>query len=397
VLHKIESVLIPRKAGRVLLELAREYPVVVITEPRQSGKTTLCSATFPERPYASLEDPDIRRFALEDPRGFLAQYPDGALLDEIQRAPDLLSYLQGIVDRDPRPGRFVLTESQQMDVLAGVSQTLAGRAALLSLLPFAYSELPERLAPQSIEHLLFQGLYPPIYDRGLDPSRWYANYVQTYLERDLRQLVRVQDLSTFQVFLRLCAGRTGQLLNLSALAADCGITHNTAKAWLSVLEASFILVLLRPHFRNFGKRLVKTPKLYLLDPGLAAWLLEVRESEQLRAHPLRGALFETWAIVELLKGRANAGLTSNLYFWRDRSGLELDCVLERGTDLVPIEIKSGQTIAADFFRPFSRFGQLAGELAAPGWLLYGGERTERRSAATALPWRMVDQLIQANP
>ena len=388
--------MIPRTASGTLTELAQEYPVVVVTGPRQSGKTTLCKAIFADQPYATLEDPDVRRFALEDARGFLAQYPNGALLDEVQRAPELLSYLQGIVDRDPRPGRFILTGSQQLDVLAGVSQSLAGRAALLSLLPFAFEELPEALAPVTIDELLYRGLYPPIYDRGLDPSRWYANYVQTYLERDLRQLVNVRDLSSFQVFLRLCAGRSGQLVNLSDLAADCGISHNTAKAWLSVLEASFIVVLLRPHFRNFGKRLVKTPKLHFLDPGLAAWLLEIREPAHLSAHPLRGALFEGWVIVELLKARANAGLTSNLYFWRDRGGLEMDCVMDRGTTLVPIEIKSGQTLARDFFAGFGRFAAIAGEVAVPGWLVYGGERTERRTAATALPWTEIAQLGTMN-
>lgn len=388
--------LIVRRAAKSLTELAKEYPVVVVTGPRQSGKTTLCRAAFPALPYASLEEPDVRDFAVADPRAFLAQYPDGALLDEIQRAPELLSYLQGIVDRAPRPGSFVLTGSLQLDVLVGVSQTLAGRAGLLSLLPFALGELPERLAPRSIEQLLFGGLYPPIHDRRLEPSRWHANYVQTYLERDLRQVVNVRDLASFRVFLRLCAGRTGQLLNLSGLAADCGITHNTAKAWLSVLEASFIVVLLRPHFRNFGKRLVKTPKLYFVDPGLAAWLLEIRSEEQLIAHPLRGALFETWAIAELLKGRANAALASNLYFWRDRAGREVDCVLDRGTTLVPIEVKAGQTLASDYFDALARFAALAGELAAPGWIVYGGSRVEKRSAATALPWRSIDSLIKSN-
>jgi hypothetical protein len=388
--------LIPRNAAKSLMTLAREYPVLVVTGPRQSGKTTLCKAVFPDLPYASLEEPDVRQFAVDDPRGFLAQYADGALLDEVQRAPELLSYLQGIVDREPRPGSFVLTGSQQLDVLAGVSQTLAGRAGLLSLLPFALAELPEDRAPRSIEQLLFRGLYPPIHDRGLEPSRWHANYVQTYLERDLRQVVNVRDLSSFRVFLRLCAGRTGQLLNLSSLAADCGITHNTAKAWLSVLEASFIVVLLRPHFRNFGKRLMKTPKLYFVDPGLAAWLLEIRSEEQLIAHPLRGALFETWAIAELLKGRANAALASNLYFWRDRAGLEVDCLLDRGTALVPIEIKAGKTLASDYFDALARFAALAGDLAMPGWVVYGGSRLEKRSGATALPWRSIDSLIESN-
>jgi hypothetical protein len=388
--------LVPRKAGKTLATLARRYPVVVVTGPRQSGKTTLCRALFADRPYASLEDPDVRQFALADPRGFLGQFPDGAVLDEVQRVPGILSYLQGIVDRTPRPGRFILTGSQAFDVLAGISQSLAGRAALLFLLPFSYGELPQKRAPRTIEQLLHRGLYPPIYDRGLDPGGWYANYVQTYVERDLRQIVNVRDLSSFRVFLRLCAGRTAQLVNLSALAADCGVTHNTAKAWLSVLEASFIVLQLRPYFRNFGKRLVKTPKLYFVDPGLAAWLLDVREPEQLRAHPLRGALFETWAISELLKGRANAGLAPNLYFWRDRAGLEVDCVLDRGAVLVPVEIKSGQTMAGDFMHSLTKFAAVAGGLATPGWVVYGGERVERRSTVTAVPWKSIDALVDTN-
>jgi len=388
--------LIPRRARKKLLALAKGYPVLVITGPRQSGKTTLCTSTFPDRRYATLEDPDVRRFALDDPRGFLAQFPDGALLDEIQRAPELLSYLQGIVDDDPRPGLFVLTGSQQLDVLAGVSQTLAGRAALLTLLPFSYGELPATLRPTSMEDLLHQGLYPPIYDRALEARGWYANYVQTYVERDVRQLISIRDLSAFQVFLRLCAGRTGQLLNLSALAADCGITHNTARAWISALEASFIIALLRPHFRNFGKRLVKTPKLYFLDPGLAAWLLEISNPTQLRSHPLRGPLFETWVVGELIKSRANRGLPSNLYFWRDRGGLEVDCLLDRGTRLVPIEVKSGQTVARDFFRSLARFAEIADGPAEPGWVVYGGDRLELRSQATVLPWTEIDRLVDLN-
>ena len=376
--------------------MADGYPVVVVTGPRQSGKTTLCLETFSGRPYASLEDPDVRRFALEDPRAFLEQFPDGGLLDEIQRAPELLSYLQGIVDRDGRPGLFVLTGSQQLDVLAGVSQTLAGRAALLTLLPFSLSELTGGLRPGSVEELLHRGLYPPIYDRDLEPRGWYGHYVQTYVERDLRQLVNVRDLASFQTFLRLCAGRTGQLVNLSGLAGDCGITHNTAKAWLSALEASFIVTRLKPHFRNFGKRLIKTPKLYFLDPGLAAWLLEIGDAGQLRSHPLRGPLFESWVVGELLKGRANAGLASNLYFWRDRSGLELDCLLDRGTSLVPVEVKSAKTVPAEAFQAPGRFAELAGAEAAPAWIVYGGDRLERRGPGTVLPWARIGELVERN-
>jgi len=380
-----------------LRQLAHEYPVTVVVGPRQSGKTTLCKATFPKLPYLSLEDPDRRRLAIDDPRGLLEQYSEGALLDEVQRAPELLSYLQGAVDADPRPGRFVLTGSQQLDVMAGISQTLAGRAATLQLLPFCLAELQAaKRAPGSIEELLHRGLYPPIYDRDLDPRRWYGNYVQTYVERDVRQLINVRDLSSFQVFLRLCAGRSGQLLNASSLASDAGITHNTARAWLSALEASFIVKLVRPLFANFGKRLVKTPKLYFLDPGLAAWLLEITDPSQITSHPLRGALFETWVFSELLKGRTNRGLSSNLYFWRDRHGLELDFVMDRGQELVLAEAKSGKTIPTDAWKPLLAVQDLAGPVATSSWLVHGGDQQLRNRGVTALPWQRIERLTRAN-
>jgi len=389
--------LIRRRAMKELRQLAHEYPVTVVVGPRQSGKTTLCKATFPKLPYLSLEDPDRRRLAIDDPRGLLEQYSEGALLDEVQRAPELLSYLQGAVDADPRPGRFVLTGSQQLDVMAGISQTLAGRAATLQLLPFCLAELQAaKRAPGSIEELLHRGLYPPIYDRDLDPRRWYGNYVQTYVERDVRQLINVRDLSSFQVFLRLCAGRSGQLLNASSLASDAGITHNTARAWLSALEASFIVKLVRPLFANFGKRLVKTPKLYFLDPGLAAWLLEITDPSQITSHPLRGALFETWVFSELLKGRTNRGLSSNLYFWRDRHGLELDFVMDRGQELVLAEAKSGKTIPTDAWKPLLAVQDLAGPVATSSWLVHGGDQQLRNRGVTALPWQRIERLTRAN-
>lgn len=388
--------LIPREAAAVVIRLTEGYPVVAITGPRQSGKTTLARVLFEDRPFVSLEDLDERELATDDPRGFLARFPDGAVFDEIQRAPELISYLQTRVDQDGRPGLFVLTGSQQLDLLSGITQSLAGRVALVRLLPFALAELQRaERAPETLEQLLFEGLYPPIHDRDLEPSIWYGNYVRTYVERDVRQMLDVRDLSAFQRFLRLCAGRCGQLLNLSSLGNDCGISHNTAKAWLSVLEASYVVYLLRPHHRSFDKRLVKTPKLYFYDPGLAAWLLGIQSAEQLASHALRGGLFESWVVAELLKQRFNRALEDNLYFWRDRTGREVDILVDRGTELVPIEVKSGQTVNRDFFRGLESWRQLAGEAAGSGWLVYGGERTASRGAIEVLPWSRIGELGEA--
>ena len=286
--------MIPRDASSTALRLAQGFPVVVITGPRQSGKTTLARSAFADRPYVTLEDPEERAFAAADPRGFLARFPDGAVVDETQHCPDLFSYIQGIVDARPAAGRFVLTGSQQFGLLSRITQSLAGRAGLVQLLPFSTRELGSagRL-PASLDQLLWQGGYPPLYDRPLHPADWFANYVATYLERDVRQLLAVKDLGLFQRFVKLCAARTGQLLNLSALGADCGIAHVTAREWLAVLEASYLVALLPPHHRNFGKRVVKSPKLYFLDAGLAAYLLGIRDPAALGIHAQRGALFET--------------------------------------------------------------------------------------------------------
>ncbi len=386
--------MIPRSAKNILLNLAKGYPLVAITGPRQSGKTTLARSVFDKKPYVSLEDLDNRQFATDDPRRFLSLYPDGAVLDEVQRCPGLFSYLQTKVDEDNRMGLFILTGSQQFGLLENITQTLAGRIAMIQLLPFSSSELTSSdQRPKTIDELLVKGSYPPIYDRQLNPSIWQANYINTYIERDVRQIINVRELDTFQRFLRMCAARSGQLLNLSALANDCGITHNTAKSWVSILETSYILLLLRPHHNNLNKRLIKSPKLYFHDTGIAAWLCGIHSKEEMSIHHMRGPLFETWVINELIKGRYNQGLHSNLYFWRDRSGNEIDVISEQGSNLIPVEIKSGQTVNTDFTKGLLRWLKLAGNIAENPALIYAGDTKQNRKGIEIVPWKDISDLI----
>lgn len=379
--------MIPRAAEPTLRELAKGYPVLALTGPRQSGKTTLARAVFCSHPYVTLENPAQREFAQSDPQGFLNKYTDGALIDEAQRCPELFAWLQGVVDQQQRPAHFILTGSQQFGLMSGITQSLAGRVALLNLLPFSAGELRQAsLLPPSLDEAIFKGGYPPLYDRSLEPGIWYANYVQTYVERDVRQLINVRDLSQFQRFLRLCAGRTGQLLNLSALGDDAGLSHNTAREWISVLEASYIIHRLPPHHQNFNKRLVKTPKLYFHDTGLAAWLLGIESAAQVASHPLRGALFETWVVADYLKKRLNTARPSNLSFWRDRSGHEVDLLVEQGGQLLAIEIKSGATPGKDATRGLDQWHKLTGDQASQSMLVYGGDETQSRTHVSIVPW-----------
>lgn len=385
--------MIPREATKSLKKLAHDFPVVTVTGPRQSGKTTLVRACFVEKPYVSLEELDQRDFATQDPRGFLSQFKNGAILDEVQRCPDLFSYLQSIVDKDKRAGLFILTGSQQFGLLSKISQSLAGRVGLLSLLPFDLHELYKAKAtPSSIESVLFKGMYPPLYDRKIDPILWYENYIRTYIERDVRQLINVRDLANFQKFVRICAARTGQLVNFTGIGNDCGIDHTTAKAWLSVLEASYLVHLLPPHFNNFNKRLIKSAKLYFIDTGLACRLLGIQTAAQLVIHPYRGPLFETWAVSELLKMRFNKGLSSNLYFWQDQSGNEVDVLIDQAGTLVPIEIKSGQTITADFFKGLHKWNAISGQDMSSSCLIYGGKKKQNRNNTHVFPWTEIGSI-----
>lgn len=361
--------------------------MVAITGPRQSGKTTLAQQAFADKTYVSLENPAEREFADVDPKRFLARFEGGAILDEVQRCPQLLSWLQGLVDTRKRMGDFVLAGSQQFELVSGMSQSLAGRVGRVELLALSAPELvaADHL-PSRLDDLLFQGGYPALYARDLHPEDWFANYVATYLERDVRQLIAVRDLTRFQRFVRMCAARSGQLLNLSALGTDCGITAVTAREWLSVLEASYLVVRIPPYFENFGKRLVKTPKLYFLDVGLMCWLLGVRDAQSIAIHAMRGALFETWVVSEFIKKRFNAGRPADLYFWRDNVGHELDLLFETPEGLQAVEIKSGHTFASDWPAAALKWQKLSGSPLAP-WIIYGGEGEHERQACRAIGWR----------
>lgn len=381
--------MVERALAEHLRRAARQFRVVTLTGPRQSGKTTLCREVFGGLPYASLESPDIRAFALADPRAFLAQFPKGAILDEIQAAPSLLSYVQERVDADRRRGQFVLTGSQQFALAASVSQSLAGRSAVLELLPLGHAELRAfPRPPRGLEATIVAGSYPEIHDRRVPSATWYASYVTTYVERDVRTVTNVGNLVTFQTFLRLVAGRAGQLLNLSSLGADAGVSQPTARAWLSVLEAGYLVFRLPPLHRNLGKRLTKSPKLYFYDTGLLAWLLGIRRPEDLTVHPLRGAIVENWVVSEIVKARVHRSLEPSLAFYRDQSGREVDLVLEEGARTVLVEVKSGKTIASDFFDGLEGVAAILGS-NPERVLVYGGDARQSRSNVTVLPWSEV--------
>lgn len=381
--------MITRNITPLLRQLASQYPVITLTGPRQSGKTTLAKSLFPGKPYVSLEDPDTRRFALDDPRGFLANFPQGAILDEVQRAPDLPSYLQGMVDANAQPGRFILTGSQQFELMTQITQSLAGRTAILRLLPFTLAEA-QRSRDQhphpDLAQTLLTGFYPRIHDRQLDPSQALADYFTTYVERDLRQLAAVHDLQRFERFVRLCAGRTGQLLNLDSLGNDAGVSHATARSWIDLLQTSYIVHLLPPWFTNSGKRLIKSPKLYFYDVGLVCWLLGLRTPEQVSRDPLWGSLFENFIIMEALKDRLNAGESPEMYFYRDSDGNEVDLLLPTGGKLHAIEIKAGATVNPDYFKGLKTFAAHHPQAIAGGSVLYGGTQSQNRSDWNVHSW-----------
>lgn len=365
-----------RQISTELQSLARDYPVVTVIGPRQSGKTTLVQHTFPNKPYTSLEDLDTRNLARSDPRSFLEQFNEGAILDEIQRVPELLSYIQTIVDSTQKKGQFILTGSHQLALHQAITQSLAGRTALLTLLPLSLHELSHAGITPSLNEVLLKGGYPRIYKDNLDPKKAYRNYFQTYVERDVRQLINIKDILQFERFIKICAGRVGQILNMEEIGGEVGISSHTVKEWISILEASFIVFRLQPYFENFGKRIIKSPKLFFTDVGLASYLLEIENEIQINRDPLRGHLVENLVVLELLKWRYNQGLDAHLYYYRDVQKNEIDVIFKDGNRLIPIEIKSAKTYNSEFLNKLHFFQKIAGSRAPKGYLIYAGHQEQ---------------------
>ena len=378
--------MIQRSASSYIDSISRNFPVLFLTGPRQSGKTTLVKVLFKNLPYVLLEMPDQRRLAQEDPRSFLRKYSNGAILDEVQNVPELFSYLQGIVDEN-RNVKFALTGSQNFLLNEKISQSLAGRAGIATLLPFTLLELKEKIANSGYEDWIVHGFYPELFNRNIPPELFYSSYVQTYLERDVRSLQNVGNLMQFSLFLKLCAGRAGQVLNVSALGSEAGVSVNTAKAWLSVLEASYIVYRLQPYYRNFNKRLVKSPKLYFTDTGLACYLLGIKNGEQLSTHFALGALFENFVIMDCYKQRLNQGIRDGLYYWKDNKGTEVDLLIEEGTTLKAYEIKAGRTANMEYFKNLKYWSKLSGRKPEDCSVIYGGDLNQLTPSGLLKSWK----------
>jgi predicted AAA+ superfamily ATPase len=388
--------MIQREAQERLDKLYKLFKVVAVMGPRQSGKTTLVKSSFPNKPYASLETPEVRQFALEDPRGFLLQFPDGAILDEVQRTPLLFSYIQEIVDSKNSTGQFILTGSNNFLLNQNISQSLAGRVAFLNLLPFSYSELNSsndysKLSSDENYYIL-NGFYPPIYDMGIPSNEWLPNYIRTYIERDVRQIKNITNLLVFERFIRLLAGRTGQELNYSSLSVEVGVDVKTIQSWIGILESSYIIYLLKPYHKNYNKVLVKRPKLYFYDTGLACSLLGITQLFHLENHPLRGALFETLIMTEILKMKEHRGADSRLFYWRDKTGREIDLLIEKANEVCPLEIKAGKTFQTDFLKSIRYWMKLTGHKNAR--IIYAGNQSQTRSDGVIVsPWQKIKDIL----
>lgn len=379
--------MITRDLSNKLIDLFKKYSVITVTGPRQSGKSTLLKVTFPDYKYVSLEDPDMRLFAEKDPKGFLLTYPDKTIIDEVQRVPQLFSYLQTHIDRENRPGMYLLAGSHNFLLMESINQSLAGRTAILRLLPFSHTEMKNaNILPKNVDEEIFYGSYPRLYDKGIEPNDFYPYYIQTYVERDVRLIQNIGDLSKFVRFIKLCAGRIGQLLNISSLANECGVTTTTLSSWLSVLEASYICYLLKPDYNNFAKRLVKTPKLYFYDTGLACSLLDITSANQVSTHFLRGGLFENLVINEFIKNSYNTGNQPNLTFWRDNTGNEIDLLKYSDSKVYAYEIKSGSTFSSDYFKGITKWAKLSGTPTEQCNVIYTGEHNMTTSNGNLISW-----------
>lgn len=378
---------IKRQIASIIKEQQTKFPVLALTGPRQSGKTTLLKQLFSNYRYISLENPDTRSFAAEDPIGFLNIYDDKVILDEVQRVPSLFSYIQTKVDESGKMGQFVLSGSQNFHLLSSITQTLAGRVALFKLLPFDFNELSANgLLNQNYEDAIIKGFYPAIFDRQIDPTIFYANYIETYIQKDVTELLNIRDLNQFKKFIGLCAARTAQLLNVSALANECDISQPTAKAWLSILESSYIIFQLQPYHDNFNKRLVKSPKLYFYDTGLATHLLGIRSTEDLKINRLKGNLFENMVIAEYQKQNHHRYLHRDYYFWQDSSSNEVDLLLKKPNSFEIYEIKATQTISSSLFKQMDKFEALISPENVEKTLIYGGNENQNRTKYNVLGW-----------
>jgi predicted AAA+ superfamily ATPase len=380
--------IIKRSITKHIKEQTKKYPIIALTGPRQSGKTTLLKELFSEYEYLTLENPDTRDFAENDPVGFLKQYHDKVILDEVQRVPNLFSYLQNATDRSKIMGQYILSGSQNFHLMRSITQTLAGRVALFKLLPFDFNELKNaELLSESYEPSLIKGFYPAIYDRAVNPKSYYANYIQTYVERDVTELINIKDLRLFRNFLGLCAARSGQLLNLNDLARECGISQPTAKSWLSILESSYIIFLLQPYYKNFSKRIVKSPKLYFYDTGLLCFLLKIYSEQKLLKHSLKGNLFENLIVAEFYKRNEHEMRYQDIYFWRDSAGNEIDMLIEDDKGNTAYEIKSTQTVTSALFKDLNNYEKITSEEKAKKVLIYSGTENKRQSCVSVYGWK----------
>jgi len=383
-----------RNIAKAIRFLLGKYPVIAVTGPRQSGKTTLLKTMFSDFRYVSLENPDARKFAENDPNGFFKLYDKQVIFDEVQRVPSLFSYIQTLVDDSNIMGQFILSGSQNFHLMENITQSLAGRVAMFKLFPFDINELAtEGLLNNDYLQSMLQGFYPAIYDRDIPSKIFYSNYIQTYVQRDVSELIAVKDMRLFQNFIALCATRAGQLLNLNSLANECGISQPTAKSWLSALESSYIVFQLNPYYKNFSKRIVKTPKLFFYDTGLLLHLLKISNAEQLLTHPVKGNLFENLVVSEMVKQMYHANNPQDIYFWRDSAGHEVDLLIDLGTKIKVVEIKAGLTIMPEMFKGLEWFEKASGLPNLDKYLVYGGNQAQSRGAGAVVPWDMIGELL----